>query len=107
MRFNKLSYFEKPQLVVWAAPAWSRSLLNAHAAIHRQIDPFLCREHYQPGNWVPHSTLATEVSPSNNAAATALASQVIDPFEVVVDKADIVEFHPIRVIEEHHLSTAP
>jgi 2'-5' RNA ligase len=106
LRFDKLAYFEQPQLVFWAAPEPSESLLHAHAAIHRLIDPSLCREHYRPGGWVPHCTLATNVSANNRQEALALADQKIEPFEVAFDKADCVEFMPVRIIEEYALFEA-
>jgi 2'-5' RNA ligase len=106
LRFDKLACFEHPQLVFWAAPEPSESLLGVHAAIHGLIDPSLCAEHYRPGRWVPHCTLATNVSSNNIQAARALASKGIEPFEVIFDRADCVEFMPVRIIEGHTLSEA-
>ena len=34
LRFNKLAFFEMPELVFWAAPEQSEQLLHAHSAIH-------------------------------------------------------------------------
>ena len=99
LRFTKLSHFKRPQLVFWAAPEPSKSLRDAHAAIHGLIDPSLCREHYRPGAWVPHCTLATQVSDSNRREALGLAEEQIEPFDVVFDQADLVEFMPVRVLE--------
>jgi len=104
LRFDRLAYFEQPQLVFWAAPEASDPLLHAHAALHRLIHPSLCREHYRPGAWVPHCTLATDVSPNNRQQAFDLADQKIAPFDVVFDKADCVEFMSVRVLEEYALS---
>jgi 2'-5' RNA ligase len=100
LRFSKLAFFEEPQLVFWAAPDASEALLNVHAAIHRLVEPSLCREYYRPHAWAPHCTLATQVSTANKEKATALAAKKIQPFEVVFDQADCVEFHPVRIIEE-------
>jgi 2'-5' RNA ligase len=106
LRFHKLAYFDQPQLVFWAAPEPSEPLLCAHAAIHRLIDPSLCREHYRPGAWVPHCTLATGVSAHNRQEAIALAEEKIEPCDVVFDKADCVEFMPVRIMEEYALMKA-
>jgi 2'-5' RNA ligase superfamily len=43
LTFVKLAFFECPQLVFWAAPEPSEPLSRAHAAIHRRLDPMLCR----------------------------------------------------------------
>src|SRR5215469_4711201 len=69
LRFDRLAYFKRPQLVFWAAPEPSKSLRDVHAAIHGLIDPSLCREHYRPGAWAPHCTLATDISPGNTRQA--------------------------------------
>ncbi len=106
LRFDKIAFFEAPELVFWAAPEGSEPLLHAHSAIHELIDPRLCRSHYQPGVWVPHCTLATQVTAANEAEAMALAAEAIEPFEVIFDKAECVEFYPIRTIEECSLTMA-
>jgi hypothetical protein len=61
---------------------------------------------YQPGVWVPHCTLATQVTADNKEEAIALAAETIEPFEVLFDKAECVEFYPIRIIEECSLTMA-
>jgi 2'-5' RNA ligase len=104
LRFTKLAFFEMPELVFWAAPDKSEPLLRAHSAIHELIDPRLCRSHYQPGIWVPHCTLATQVSTDCKERAIALAAEAIEPFEVLFDTAECVAFYPIRTIEECSLS---
>lgn len=106
LRFRRLNYFESPQLVFWADPAPSKPLFEVHAAIHSLIAPSHCREHYRPGSWVPHCTLATQVSPGNTASAIAFVSEPIKPFDVIFDCADCAEFYPVRVVEEHRLSAA-
>jgi 2'-5' RNA ligase len=106
LRFHKLAFFETPELVFWAAPEKSEHLLHAHAAIHELIDPCLCLSHYQPGVWVPHCTLATQVTAGDKEKAIAVAAETIEPFEVLFDKAECVEFYPIRIIEECSLTMA-
>src|SRR5262249_53369483 len=100
LRFAKLAHFESPQLIFWATPEASELLSRGHTAIHRRIDPTLCREHYRPDRWTPHCTLATKVTAANKARAVALMEKGIEPFDVVFDRADCVEFHPVRIIDE-------
>ncbi len=106
LRFESLRCFDDPGFVVWAAPERSESLSEAFAAVHELIDPSICREHYRPGNWIPHCTLATGVTGDFLAAARELADNPIEPFEVIFDMADCVEFAPVRVIDERQLPTA-
>jgi hypothetical protein len=106
LRFTKLAIFETPEPIIWAAPERSEPLLRAHDAIHRLIDPCLCWSHYTPQAWIPHCTLATQVTANARKEAITAAAEAIEPFEVVFDKAECVEFYPIRIIEERSLSTA-
>jgi 2'-5' RNA ligase len=99
LRFRRLSRFEEQNLVFWAAPDPCERLLHAHAAIHRAIDPALCEAHYRP-KWVPHCTLATNVTDARKADALALADEPIDAYEVTFGWADCVEFYPVHIIEE-------
>jgi hypothetical protein len=49
---------------------------------------------------VPHCTLATEVRGADKQNAIVFACAPFEPFEVVFDTVDCVEFPPVRVIEE-------
>jgi 2'-5' RNA ligase len=104
VRFSKLSFFEHPKLVIWAAPNYSELLGQVHTMLHQRIDPSACLEYYRPGTWVPHCTLATNVAAGHADRVKALAARPIEPFEVVFDAADCAEFYPVRVIEELRLT---
>jgi 2'-5' RNA ligase len=99
LTFKRLAFFERPKFVVWAAPEPSESLSSAHAAIHRRIDPSLCWPHYRPRAWTPHCTLAMNILATNTRAAIARTETRIAPFDVVFDRADCVEFYPVRIID--------
>lgn len=100
LTFTAVRLFEAPQFVVWAEPAPSAALSRSHAAVHARIDPALCHEHYRPERWVPHATLATRIAPEREAEARAVAATPNEPFDVVFDIADCIEFPPIRAIDE-------
>lgn len=102
--FSAVSFFEEPQLVFWAASDPSSLLSEVHQAIHRLVDPRLSHPHYRPDRWVPHVTVAMNVSAENKHAAIARASQPIEPFEILFDTADFLKFLPVRIIEECLLS---
>lgn len=98
--FTHIAFFERPALVFYAVPSLSLELLQVHRALHKMIEPTLCREHYLPHVWVPHCTVATNVSATKSHSAIAMANRAIDHFEVVFDMADCIEFYPVRIIEE-------
>jgi len=104
IRFNGLRCFDVSPLVLWAAPEDASELRRLHKLIHGQIDPAQCREHYRPGAWVPHCTLATKITESNCAWARSRAAEPIEPFTVKFDAADVVTFPPITVVREIELT---
>jgi len=104
IHFNALSYFEQPgKIIVWAAPCLPNEIANAHTRIHNQIDRALCREHYRPGIWVPHCSLATDININRKEEALLLIEQYNDSFDVVFDTIDCVAFLPVKVLKEHKL----
>jgi len=53
-------------------------------------------DHYRPGTWVPHCTLATDMEPDQFGAALAIAGRVSLPLECRVGEVGIVEFRPVK-----------
>jgi 2'-5' RNA ligase len=105
LTFRSIQRFDHPRLVFWAAPDASNVLLYAHARVHQLIDPKLCHEHYRPGSWVPHCSLAMNVTAENKPHALELAASPFEPFQIVFGFADCVEFVPVRMIDEVALTT--
>lgn len=101
--FEAICWFENQPLVLWAAPGANASLLLAHDAIHRTINPALCRPYSRPGHWVPHCTLGTAIPNARRDEAYAMTQRTIDRFEVTFDVADVVCFPPVEVIAENVL----
>lgn len=104
--FDRIRYFDSSPLVLWASPKDSSRLAELHAVLHGRIDPALCHRHYRPGHWVPHCTLATRVLDEKREEALAFAATPLEPFEVVFDSADCVDFPPVRIIESVDLAGA-
>lgn len=99
LAFERLRYFETPRLVPWAAPTDTGALQTLHQALHNHMDPSLCREHYRPGTWVPHVTLATDVREDQRVNALLFCTEPIKPFEMVFDVADCVTFPPVEILD--------
>jgi hypothetical protein len=86
-------------------PEPTETLFEMHREIHSVIDPALCREHYRPGNWTPHCTLAVRILADRNAEALAFADSFRCGVRVVFDKIDCVKYPPVTVVAEVKLST--
>jgi 2'-5' RNA ligase len=100
LTFTRLRFFDNAPLVLWADPAYSPALADAHTRVHACIDPTPCRPHYRPGAWVPHCTLGTRILEERRAEAVAFTAEPMEAFGVLFDAADCISFPPVRVMSE-------
>ena len=85
-------------VAVFLAPAVTRELLDLHADFHHRFGGLGGRgwDHYRPGSWVPHCTLATDLEPERFGDALAIAARVPLPIECRLVEIGIVEFRPVQ-----------
>jgi 2'-5' RNA ligase len=105
VEFSGIRYFRNDLLVLWARPVDTVALQQVHQSIHRAIDPVLCHEHYQPGHWQPHCTIAMNIPMDSAAEALKWAAAAPARFSVTFDAADCVRFHPVEIVTEVKLSS--
>ncbi|MBB2754980.1 UNVERIFIED_ORG: 2'-5' RNA ligase [Rhizobium aethiopicum] len=98
--FSGASYFENEFIVLWARPIADNALFQLHAALQQEIDPAYCHEHYRPGNWVPHCTVAAKVPKAKSEIAINWANENRMQFAVSFDAADCVRFPPVEITSE-------
>ncbi|MBP2445249.1 2'-5' RNA ligase [Rhizobium leguminosarum] len=103
--FSGVGYFENEFLVFWARPIAGDALFQLHAVLDREIDPAYCHEHYRPGNWVPHCTIAAKVPKVKSKAAIDWADKNRTQFTVNFDAADCVQFPPVEILSEIGLAS--
>jgi len=96
--FNEIRCFDASPLVLWASPEDNRQLHHLHAALHAEINPQLCSELYRPQQWIAHCTLATRIQEARRSDALSFASTPFEPFEVIFDTIDLIEFTPIEIV---------
>ncbi|MFS8148500.1 2'-5' RNA ligase family protein [Rhizobium sp. BR 249] len=106
LTFSSIGVFENEPLVLWAKPQPNDALLRLHAEVHRQIDPAACHQHYRPGRWAPHCTIAMNVPRAVSAAAMRWAGERRIEFSVTFDVLDCVRFPPVEILEERRLAGA-
>ncbi|ANM17672.1 RNA ligase family protein [Rhizobium sp. N541] len=100
VNFSGIGYFDNEFLVLWARPIADDTLFQLHAALHQEIDPADCHEHYRPGSWVPHCTIAAKVPKAKSRAAIDWANENRMQFSVNFDAADCVRFPPVEILSE-------
>ncbi|TXI11489.1 MAG: 2'-5' RNA ligase family protein, partial [Rhizobium sp.] len=100
VEFSGIDHFPNEMLVLWARPTDERVLKRIHRAIHGEIDPALCHEHYRPDRWQPHCTVAMKIPASAAERALAWAKATPAGFTLVFDVVDCVSFPPVEIINE-------
>jgi 2'-5' RNA ligase len=103
--FNRICYFDNTPLVLWADPSPLSELKRLHDVVHRLIPRSLCRTHYRPEIWTPHSTLGSNVRDDRRSEALAICDEPMKPIKVTFDVGDIVSFLPVDVIDQWPLSS--
>ncbi|WP_178125488.1 2'-5' RNA ligase family protein [Rhizobium rhizogenes] len=100
VEFSGIHHFPNETVVLWARPVDDSVLRRMHQAIHREIDPMLCHEHYRPSHWRSHCTIAMNIPKEAAAAALRWAAETPARFAVTFDIADYIGFPPVEILEE-------
>jgi 2'-5' RNA ligase len=97
-----------PAVAVFLAPTVTAELLDLHAGFHRRFGRLGGEswEHYRPGAWVPHCTLATDLEPGQFGSALAIAGRIPLPLECRLVEVGIVEFRPVKQLVSRVLGGA-
>jgi 2'-5' RNA ligase len=97
--FIGLRSFSGAASVLWAAPAASPELAAAHALLNERLRAD-CQEHYRPGHWVPHCTLAQDLDGDHLRAGFAALRPLWKNFPARFDGVDLVAFSPVEILWE-------
>jgi 2'-5' RNA ligase len=90
-------------LFVTVAPgeALVRQQAELHAALARHVES----SHYRPGGWLPHITLADDLSMQRTGAALSALLPGFSGFDAVLDHVELVRFRPVKSL--WHARLAP
>lgn len=100
VRFEAVGTFPTEKGVVYLAPVVTLELLQLHAKFNNLVTELglVPDEYYVPGNWVPHCTLAINLTPDEVAAAVTLGCQSHVFHTAALTHIGLVEYMPIREI---------
>ncbi|MDL2402771.1 2'-5' RNA ligase family protein [Rhizobium mayense] len=104
VEFSGIRHFRNDVLVLWARPVDDSLLRRSHQAIHQEIDPIQCHEHYRPDHWQPHCTIAMNVPRSSVEDALKWAAVTPARFTVTFDAVDCVRSPPVEILSEVKLA---
>jgi 2'-5' RNA ligase len=100
--FVGIGAFLAPARVLWAAPRIDRALLDLQAALHEAL-AWPGHPHYAPGSWVPHCTLAEDLTLEAFARVAERVARHWQPLTAMLDRIDLVRFRPVEILWQHPL----
>ncbi len=97
IRFASVASFPTPEGVVYLAPSPSEDLREVHGVFHRAmaVHGEAGNPYYQPGKWVPHCTVATDV-PDDLRELVVKTCRREGLMEVVVGSIHATAYRPAR-----------
>ena len=97
--------FPTSEGVVFLAPVVTGELLGLHEQFHTAFARYgdWASTHYLPGNWVPHCTVATDLTDAMIGQAIQRCREQFRPIHGRFQKIGLVEFRPIRELATFQL----
>ncbi|PWT92973.1 MAG: hypothetical protein C5B54_02640 [Acidobacteria bacterium] len=86
---------------LWVCAGMTFDLFQYHLMLCSAVPNGLLREHYQPDRWVPHITLAKDLSDPSAALAAVLVMEL--PAYAICAEVNLIHFRPPRVLWERQL----
>lgn len=92
--------FPNPSPIIFAALAANYALIDLQKQTHHILENHVTGswEIYKPENWVPHCTLASNISGSDLLKALEICMQLKLPIELETTQIGIVDFEPQQPI---------
>ena len=100
LRLSAVGMFPGAECVMYLAPVVTRGLLDAHSNFYHCLHelPIRSLPYYQPERWIPHCTVAYDVTPRQvGEAVDAICGSGVFG-EVRLTEIALVEFEPARHI---------
>lgn len=108
LRLAGIGVFAAATHVLYAAPVVTQELLTLHRRFHDSFAPpgAACHEHYRPGAWVPHVTLALNLSAAQLHAAFGTTTSQWTPFAGEIDAVRLIRYRPVEMLFHRPLRAA-
>ena len=97
-KLNSLGTFPGREGVVFLAPVVTHRLLEVHGRFHEVFSKHenAGMGYYLPGNWVPHCTVAIDLSAHEVTEAIAYGREAFQPISGRFQEIGLVEFRPVK-----------
>lgn len=105
LHFGSLGIFPLDPAVIFAAPVVTDELLAGHAWFHQRFAEISGRSSvsYEPGNWVPHCTLAEQIPQSLLPEMVAVVCTLPLSLNFQIDLIHLAEFPAGRILHSAKL----
>lgn len=108
LTFASLGAFVGGNWVLFLAPAITKALLALHERIYAVVEAYaLCNDRrYAPDHWVPHCTLAMELTGPQLTEAVRHLSELELPRRVHITRVQLVTYPDLKVLATWSLETS-
>jgi 2'-5' RNA ligase len=106
IKFDSIGVFPDDTGVVYLQPVVSPELLNIHRSFNLMTNEFdeFKWTHYLPGNWVPHCSMALNITKEKVLQAVSCLLEKFSPFEAQIQSLAVIRFPPIEHLKMYDLS---
>ena len=93
--------------VVYLAPVVTHQLLELHQRFHQRAEAAgqVSDTYYRVGNWIPHCTMAHDLTPEGVLDAVRLCCQSQRFVDCRVVGVGLIEYRPVRTLARYALSS--
>lgn len=108
VQLGSVGTFPTEEGVVFLAPVVTRELLAVHERFHTVFSKFggCSSAHYLPGKWVPHGTVATDLTGAEIGQVGQHCWEHFRPIQGWFQEIGLVEFRPVRELATFKLGSA-
>ena len=106
VKLDAVGLFPGPMGVVYLAPVVTQHLLGIHKGFHQRAEAAgqVSDPYYRVGNWIPHCTIAQELSPEGLAEAVRVCAQSAVFDRHFLFEMGLIEHRPVRILERYALT---
>lgn len=101
---SAVAAFPADPATLWLAPTVTAPLLDLHASLCAALPA--AHPNYRPGAWIPHVTLAGDVTSDTVGAGIDLIAEQFHAFVAIPDGVDLVRFTPISLLWHARLAAS-
>jgi 2'-5' RNA ligase len=100
IRLASIGIFSGAKNVLHLGLVVTEDLLLLHRRFHDVLSAHAgsCRDHYLPGAWVPHVTLAVDIEAAALEEAVAVVRQIWQPCDARLDAIRFIRVRPVETL---------